>query len=104
MLMSSAHIVDELMLCSESVGVMDLMAVICRLFWLIISAQGIHFKMTKYHVKEIILNHYGPVRRINTQNLGYSGKLGATKQMTDNGWCTSDEEALKELREFFMEM
>ena len=104
---SLSYIVDgELMLCSESVGVMGPYGGYMPAFLVdYIGARESILKSAKYHVKEIILNHYGPVSEADKPRIWdiLLEKLeGSKKQMTDvMKRCTSDEEALKELERVF---
>lgn len=94
------------MLCSESVGVMGPYGGYMPAFLVdYIGARESILKSAKYHVKEIILNHYGPVSEADKPRIWdiLLEKLeGSKKQMTDvMKRCTSDEEALKELERVF---
>ena len=96
----------ELMLCSESVGVMGPYGGYMPAFLVdYIGARESILKSAKYHVKEIILNHYGPVSESDKPRIWdiLLEKLeGSKKQMTEvMKRCTSDEEALKELERIF---
>ena len=104
---SLSYIVDgELMLCSETVGVMGPSGGYMPSFLVdYLGAEESIEKSRRYPVKEIILNHYGPVKKEEMDGI-WDVLLQKLRDSRDTMLevmhrCASEEEALKELERIF---
>lgn len=104
---SFSYVIDrELMLCSETVGVMGPKGGYMPSFLVdYLGAEESIRRSRAYPVKEIILNHYGPVREADKARIWdfLQNQLIESREIMLHvmNKCSSDEEALKELERIF---